>query len=490
MKKIVIIFLALVFLAGCSCQKSDKKPKTITNRYNISLGTDVRSFIDSLDYMDSAFITDIIGERIALKSAEQDSYLEVETGKKSHKIHSVNYSAFNVQYNIQVPLIDSVNYRVQAEKPILKGGSIFGTLSDLGMKPKQVGYFAWAMGEHVDATSIDVGDIITADYYIDSLNVKHFQKFSYRADKINIHEFTILGERELEHNLIIKPHDLRRKLLTGEITEQYVTLDAAMANLGIIPYIRQQANNALDSQIAFSTDARIGDTFRVYIEEIWVDSVREERGKMLFAKYSGKYTRTKSAYRFSDNTQASAFTGMYTPKGKRLVTDAVRTPLDRMHISSSFGYRIHPISGKRRMHQGIDLRGSRGTTIYAVTNGKIIKASNNGNGYGKEVQIRHDNGMISQYAHLSRISIRNGRRVKKGQIIGKVGSTGNSTGAHLHFGVKKNGRWVNPKTNLKMVGANQLKGNRLTAFKKQLKQLETEITNLQPTAADSLQAKK
>ena len=166
---------------------------------------------------------------------------------------------------------------------------------------------------------------------------------------------------------------------------------------------------------------------------------------------------------------------MYTTKGKRLVTDAVRTPLDRMHITSAFGYRIHPITGKRTKHHGIDYRGRTGTNIYAVTDGTVIKAKDGGGGYGKEVRIRHANGMISQYAHMSRINTRYGRRVKKGQIIGKVGTTGNSTGPHLHFGVMKNGRWVNPKTNLKMVGANQLKDKRLKLFKQQLKEYNAEM---------------
>ena len=162
-----------------------------------------------------------------------------------------------------------------------------------------------------------------------------------------------------------------------------------------------------------------------------------------------------------------------------------------MHVTSSYGYRIHPVYGTRKLHHGIDLRGRTGTNVYAVTNGKVIKATNNGNGYGKEVRIRHDNGMITQYAHLSRITTRKGRRVKKGQIIGKVGNTGISTGAHLHFGVMKNGRWVNPKTNLKMVGANQLKGERLTLFKQQIKQLDSEIEALRNSISttDSLQAK-
>jgi murein DD-endopeptidase MepM/ murein hydrolase activator NlpD len=364
---------------------------------------------------------------------------------------------------------------VNVEKAILKGGSIFQVLTDLGMKNQNIGYYAWMMGEYIDATSIDVGDRLSVTYFTDSLQVKHFEKFSYKPDKTSIHEFFIIGERELKYNLVELPYELIRKFITGTISEEFNTWDAAMNDLGIIPYIRQQANNAMDSQIAFSTDARVGDTFKVFIEEKHVNGERQPRGKLLFAEYSGKYTKTKNAYRFSDDNPASAYTGMYTTDAKRLVTDAVRTPLDRMHITSPYGYRIHPIYGTRKMHNGIDLRGWTGTTVYAVTNGTVTKATNNGNGYGKEVRIKHDNGMITQYAHLSKISTRKGRKVKKGQVIGAVGSTGVSTGPHLHFGVMKRGKWVNPKTNLKMVGANNLKGDRLKTFKQQMKDMDAEM---------------
>ena len=325
MKKngIISLVLSIIISISCSCQRSANKSDSKIQHFTIPSGTDVPSFIDTLSYANVSFVNDIIGKRIAAKASEQDSDLEIAVKRKTKEVQQIIFKAFNVEFDIKVTDYDSIKYQVNAIKPILKGGSIFGTLTDLGMKSKQVGIFAWKMGEFIDATSIDIGDIITAEYFLDSLNVKHFEKFSYRADKINIHEFTILSDTELKHNLIVKPHEIKRRFLTGQITEEYSTLDASLNQLGIIPYIRQQANNALDSQIAFSTDARIGDTFEVYIEEIYVDSVQEKRGKMLYVKYSGKNTKTKSAYRFSDKKEASAFTGMYTTKGKRLVTDAV-----------------------------------------------------------------------------------------------------------------------------------------------------------------------
>ncbi|WP_312459529.1 M23 family metallopeptidase [Proteiniclasticum sp.] len=117
-------------------------------------------------------------------------------------------------------------------------------------------------------------------------------------------------------------------------------------------------------------------------------------------------------------------------------------------FTSPFGYRIHPISRTRRMHTGIDIANSSGTNIAASQNGKVIFTGYQGS-YGKLIVIRHANGMETAYAHLSRISVSVGDTVTQGQSIGKMGSTGGSTGSNLHFEIRKNGTAVNPMNYLK-----------------------------------------
>lgn len=112
-------------------------------------------------------------------------------------------------------------------------------------------------------------------------------------------------------------------------------------------------------------------------------------------------------------------------------------------FTSPFGYRIHPISRTRRMHNGIDIANSTGTNIAASQNGKVIFAGYQGS-YGNLIVIRHANGMETAYAHLSRISVSVGDAVTQGQSIGKMGNTGGSTGSHLHFEIRSNGTAVNP----------------------------------------------
>jgi murein DD-endopeptidase MepM/ murein hydrolase activator NlpD len=119
-------------------------------------------------------------------------------------------------------------------------------------------------------------------------------------------------------------------------------------------------------------------------------------------------------------------------------------PLRHARLTSHFSHRrYHPILKRYRPHHGTDFGAKKGTPLLAVNVGKVSFAGRMG-GYGKVVKIKHPGGYESLYAHQSRTRVKRGQKVKKGQIIGYVGSTGRSTGPHLHFGMKKNGRWINP----------------------------------------------
>jgi murein DD-endopeptidase MepM/ murein hydrolase activator NlpD len=117
---------------------------------------------------------------------------------------------------------------------------------------------------------------------------------------------------------------------------------------------------------------------------------------------------------------------------------------DFRRISDYYGARRDPFNGKIRMHYGMDFTGPLGTEIYATGDGKVVKAEYNHFGYGKEVVINHGFGYKTIYAHLRRIKVDVGDKVKRGQVIGTLGNTGRSTGPHLHYEVRKNGRPVNP----------------------------------------------
>ena len=113
-------------------------------------------------------------------------------------------------------------------------------------------------------------------------------------------------------------------------------------------------------------------------------------------------------------------------------------------LASGFGMRIHPIHKIRKMHTGIDFTAPQGTPIYAVGNGKVTKVRNNFSGYGKEIEIDHGYGFVTKYAHMSAFNVKKGQTVKRGECIGYVGSTGTSTGPHVHYEIIKDGKKIDP----------------------------------------------
>lgn len=122
----------------------------------------------------------------------------------------------------------------------------------------------------------------------------------------------------------------------------------------------------------------------------------------------------------------------------------VGNPVPGKKLSSRFGSRIDPFKGTYAMHSGLDFKVARGVPILAAGAGKVVFAGRKG-GYGKMVEIRHANGLTTRYAHMSRVLVKQGATVKRGITIGKVGSTGRSTGPHLHYELRKHGVAVNPQ---------------------------------------------
>jgi murein DD-endopeptidase MepM/ murein hydrolase activator NlpD len=136
------------------------------------------------------------------------------------------------------------------------------------------------------------------------------------------------------------------------------------------------------------------------------------------------------------------------------------------HLTSSFGMRFHPLLGYSRLHKGMDIGAPSGTPIYAVTDGVVTFAGRHG-GHGNFVQLKHGGNMGTGYAHMSRIAVRSGQHVRQGQVIGYVGSTGLSTGPHLHFEVYRDGKAVNPKS-VSFVSTSLLSGQALREFRSRL----------------------
>ena len=172
------------------------------------------------------------------------------------------------------------------------------------------------------------------------------------------------------------------------------------------------------------------------------------------------------------------YTDYFNRDGKNVKKSILKTPLDGARLSSSFGMRKHPISGYNKMHKGVDFAAPTGTPIYAGGNGIVEFIGNNG-GYGKYIRIRHNNEYKTAYAHLSRYEkgISKGVRVNQGETIGYVGSTGNSTGPHLHYEILYQNKHINP-LKLKLPSGKILTGKELQRFKNEYKKIYANHLNL------------
>ena len=134
--------------------------------------------------------------------------------------------------------------------------------------------------------------------------------------------------------------------------------------------------------------------------------------------------------------------------GQRIDRLPVANPVPGKPVSSHYGSRMDPFVGRKAMHLGTDFRARSGSRVHAAASGTIKFAGRRG-GYGNLVEIDHGNGLITRFAHLSRILVAKGDKVVRGAVVGKVGSTGRSTGPHLHYEVRRNGRALNPARFLK-----------------------------------------
>ncbi len=207
------------------------------------------------------------------------------------------------------------------------------------------------------------------------------------------------------------------------------------------------------------------DEFDIIVAHRRAETGEVEVGNLLYAGIDrgGKPRIQMLKWRDGNSAQWFEASGVGETRG------ALSRPVNG-RITSGFGYRRHPILGYKKMHNGMDFGAPHGAPIYAVTDGVISFAGRNG-GYGNFVRINHSGGLASGYGHMSRIAVRPGQRVRQGQVIGYVGSTGLSTGPHLHYELYRNGRTINPAS-VTFTQRAQLSGADLTRFKALLAQLK------------------
>lgn len=235
---------------------------------------------------------------------------------------------------------------------------------------------------------------------------------------------------------------------------------------------------AYSYDVDFQRDIRAGDNLEVmYDRMVTKDGDFVGTGDVLYAELK---TRGKlfKLYRY---TPSGGISGYYNEKGENVKKALLRTPVDGARISSGFGMRKHPILGYSKMHRGMDFAAPRGTPIYAAGDG-IVEYAGPFSSYGNYVRIRHNGTYKTAYAHASRIArgVSKGRKVRQGQVIAYVGTTGRSTGPHLHYEILRNNAQVNP-AGVKFAGGDKLSGREFAKFQQVRKDYDTRLATLKST---------
>lgn len=258
-----------------------------------------------------------------------------------------------------------------------------------------------------------------------------------------------LAQKNVETRLIAKTSNIETSLYGSAIRD------------GIPVSVIADAIHIFSWDVDFQRDIRHGDVIDVMYEQLETpEGMKIKTGNIIYARLDVN-GQNIAVYRYElENGAVDYFNGEGVSVRKALM----KTPIDGARLSSGYGMRKHPVLGYTKMHKGVDFAAARGTPIYAAGDGTVEKASAWG-GYGNYIRIRHNADLKTAYAHLKGFAkgISAGKRVKQGQVIGYVGTTGRSTGPHLHYEILQGGRQVNPRT-IDMPRGETLKGQELQRF--------------------------
>jgi len=373
-------------------------------------------------------------------------------------------------------IIEKVNDLIEEEKfsyqeiNVSKGDNFAKILKKGGLRGRDIDNLIINGGDVYDFSKIYQGDIIKIfSKYDDNKNLNNFELI-YRFSKIEELFISFLEDKFIYE--IKKIPITSEKIFVSGVIE--TSLYKAMKDKGLSEIIINEIIRIYSFDVDFQRDIYAGDNFEIYFtreknEKNETVSIKDPEYLMLSSR------GTELPYYLYSTEE---FNEYFDENGKGMTKSLMKTPINGARLSSSYGMRKHPILGYNKMHKGVDFAAPTGTPIFAAGNGIVEYVGRNG-GYGKYIRIRHDGTYKTAYAHLNsyKKGIGNGVRVKQGDIIGYVGSTGRSTGPHLHYEIIVNGQQINPAT-LKLPSGRKLNEQQLIDFNLLVSQKNIELEKL------------
>lgn len=315
-----------------------------------------------------------------------------------------------------------------------KGQTLSGIFTDLGLSQALLLKIAHFNEDSKKLVKVMPGNTLHFTFTADG----ELARLKYQASQF---EELIIHNDMNQLSTEVIAHDKQIRLVTAEgiITN---SLFGAGKAAGLTDSMVMQLANIFSWDIDFVLEIRSGDSFSLIYEQVYKDGEYLTDGKILAASFTNQGTTYDAVYYEQEAGEGS----YYAPDGRAMKKAFLRAPLNFSYISSNFNpKRKHPITNRVKAHRGIDYRAPTGTPVYAAGAGRVTASTYNKYN-GNYVFIQHPNGIVTKYLHFSKRAVKKGARVKQGQTIGYVGTTGLSTAPHLHYEFIYNGVHRNPRT--------------------------------------------
>jgi murein DD-endopeptidase MepM/ murein hydrolase activator NlpD len=386
---------------------------------------------------------------------------------------SAGTTAQATSYELPLPAAESSPPPAEAQEPLAvwqeitvkSGDSLAAIFARFDIPPQQLHALLELGGPTENLKKIYPGQTLrlmtSADHGL--------MRLSYPIDRLNTLEITRNENDAFDVSTVTLTPEFRHKNASGVIDS---SLFAAAGKAGLSDNLTMELAGIFGWDIDFALDIRKGDRFTVLYEEMYVDGENVGNGTILAAEFINRGQRYH-AVRYTD---AGGKTDYYSLDGKSMRKAFLRTPVEFSRISSGFSLgRKHPILNKIRAHKGVDYAAATGTPIKVTGDGKIVHRGKKG-GYGNTIIVQHGSKYSTLYAHMSkyRSGLKTGSRVKQGQIIGYIGSSGLATGPHLHYEFRVDGVHRDP-LRVKLPGAEPLASKYRDDFERKAEALMAQL---------------
>jgi murein DD-endopeptidase MepM/ murein hydrolase activator NlpD len=290
------------------------------------------------------------------------------------------------------------------------------------------------------------GALTAAEFDFRKANTGDQLRFVFKGGQLDVLDYrrSVFKEWQVRREgerYVGKKRELEREQRVDviELSIESSVWDAALA-AGEKPEVAIVLSDVFAWDVDFYRDVQKGDHMRAVVEKIVSRGRVLGYGNVLAAEYTGHTVGSKKSYRYKlpDGTES-----YFLEDGTSARKTFLKTPLKYAHVTSGFGSRFHPILNYVGNHNGVDYGTPVGTPVWAVADGTVSKAGWD-NGGGNRICVKHAMSFETCYLHLSKINVKAGQRVPQKTVLGESGSTGLSTGPHLHFGMMRGGKWVNP----------------------------------------------